>query len=75
MIYITGIIMDVKEAGITINAGEERRCNIFALSDSQTQWPARVAVGDRVKVVCDVSWEKRGEVYRLKFVAKRIEVR
>jgi len=75
MIYLVGVVMDIKEAGLTLNVGEERRCNVFALTDSQTEWPTRVSVGARARVTCDVSWEKRGDAYRLKFVAKKIEVK
>jgi len=76
MIYLVGIVMDVKESGITVNAGEERRCNIYVFSDSKTEWPSRIAIGDRVRVAADALWEKsRDETFKLRFLAKRIEVR
>jgi len=76
MVYLVGIVMDVKEHGLTVNVGEERRCNVFVRVDSQTQWPARVIGGDRVKVACDAVWEKRrDETFSLRFLARKIETR
>jgi hypothetical protein len=76
MVYFVGLVMDVKESGITVNVGEDRRCNVYIQVDSRTEWPARVLSGDRVRVAADATWKKRrDETFALTFTARKIEVK
>lgn len=76
MVYLVGIVMDVKETGITVNVGESRRCNVYVAVTDATEWPARVIGGDRVRVACDAHWEKRrDDTFALRLTARKIETR
>jgi len=75
MVYLVGIVVEVKEAGITVNVGEAKRCNVFILTDGETEWPDRVWSGHRVRVAADAQWRKRDGTYSLSFVARKIDVK
>jgi len=76
MVYLVGSCADIKEAGIVVNAGEGRRCNVYIGCTSSTEWPAQLRVGQRVKVMADVNWVKRDDgAFTLKFTAMKIETK
>jgi hypothetical protein len=77
MVYLVGVVTDVRDAGLTVNVGESRKCNVFVRIDEGTEWLCqRVWSGHRVKIAADATWRKQSdETYSLSFLAKRIEVK
>jgi len=78
MVYLTGVVVTVRESGVTVNVAEGGgRCNIFVRVDDDTQWLCeRVWSGHRVRIACDARWRKQNdETFSLSFVAKKIEAK
>ena len=76
MVYLTGIVVSVRERGITVNVGESGKCNVFVLVDDATEWMCeRVWSGHRVRIAADARWRKQDDTYSLSFVARKIEVK
>jgi hypothetical protein len=76
MVYLTGVVVAVRESGITVNVGESGRCNVFVRVDDNTEWPERVWSGHRVRIAADAKWRKQNDdTFSLSFIARKIEVK
>jgi len=77
MVYLVGIVMAVREGGITVNVGEAGKCNVFVRVDDKTEWLCeRVWSGHRIKITADAKWRKQDDdSFSLSFVARKIEVK
>jgi len=77
VVYLTGIVVSVRERGITVNVGESGKCNVFVIVDNSTEWLCeRVWSGHRVKIAAEAKWRKQNDdTFSLSFVARKIEVK
>jgi len=77
MVYLVGVVVSVRESGITVNVGETGKCNVFVIVDKNTEWMCeRVWSGHRVRIAADAKWRKQdNDSFSLSFLAKKIEVK